>query len=205
MSASKLGRRLLLSLAMASSAVLGFGCDDATNDDPLAELPEVRSAVGLDELCDLATEIHCAGAVGCCEAESPYGSVDECMAAASCEDRLAAIRGSFLFADGIVSYDASAATTLLADLADATSHCGTESPALAFEAVFVGTLSEGEDCSPRDGSGAHLLACAPGLACVLYGDDGPGASLYTCERAEVYTAEPAEPEPTVEARYCAAS
>lgn len=206
MNASTLPGRSFLSLSIALVAVLSAGCDQAPEGDPLADLPEVRSAVALDDLCDLASELRCAGAVGCC-AESPYASVDECLAASSCEELVDSVTGSELFADGTISYDPDAAADLLAELAEATESCGTESAAPDLGAVFVGRRGEGEDCSPRDASEAHRLACAPGLACIVHDDEADGTRTGTCERPEAsYTAEQdgPEPEPTVEALYCAA-
>lgn len=176
---------------------------------PLVKVPEVPNSVSVDALCDLAAQIKCAGATGCCGAKSPYGSVDECVAAQStCSERLATVTSSALYADGTISYDGAAAAATLKTIAAATSNCETAQPAFDLDAVFVGSLGMGQDCSPKDKSGVSRLACANGLVCdVLDNDDGSVSG--TCDVAvapdvgnDEFTP---ETESTVEKLYCEAT
>ncbi|MEM7156286.1 MAG: hypothetical protein AAF799_25760 [Myxococcota bacterium] len=197
-----------MGLALVPAVMISAGCDLAEKDqaDAVVEVPEVRDAVAIDELCELATELRCAGSELCCS-ESPYADVDECIAESSCEDVLGAIADSDLVADGTLVYDAEAAASMLQDLSDATAECGVESAAPEFGTLFVGHRQDGDDCSPTDDSGAHLLSCAPGLACAIQEHDGvqthrcqPAAALTTTEGGVV------EPESsfdlTADALYC---
>jgi hypothetical protein len=188
----------------------GTGCDVGVVDggEPLDRLPEIADSVAIEDVCALAAEVRCAGTLGCCDAELPYGSVDECVAEWSCEEAVDSITSSAAFAEGVVRYDAEAAAQALGAWADASANCGLDARAPELDALFVGQLDEGEDCSPRDQSGAHMLSCAPGLACVLRDNEQTGTTTGTCEREDAVDSSTAdEPGPAIgrstEDLYCA--
>jgi hypothetical protein len=174
------------SAAIVSTSLL-TGCGPELGAVDTVDVPEVRASVAIDELCELANELRCAGAMGCCEADAPYGSAEECLAAStSCESLIAEVTGSELFVDGTISYDAELAASVLQAAADSTAGCGTEAPMPELNSLFTGSLGEGEDCTPRDNSGAHMLACAPGLACVVDEDiEGVEGVFGSCEHLDV--------------------
>ena len=180
------GFGLTLTGVFASLALLS-GCGGAVEGDNSVEVPEVRAAVELDELCELANELRCAGAMGCCEADAPFGSIEACLASSSsCEATIAEITTSDLYLDGTLSYDAELAATALQAAADATSECGSAAAMPELDTFFVGRRGEGEDCSPQVKGDTHLLSCAPGLHCAIEEDLEDVEGVHgSCEPVEI--------------------
>lgn len=171
-------------MAIAVPSLALGGCDDAADDTPQVEVPEVREFVESAELCQLAAEIRCAGAMECCPSGEVFASTDECLASSSCQDTLDALVGSEMYADGTLVYDAEAAAAALKATAETTASCAVEAPQADLANVFVGTLGEGDDCTPRDDSEAHWLACAAGLQCVVDFDEATGIETGSCQRLD---------------------
>ncbi|EDM75597.1 hypothetical protein PPSIR1_00100 [Plesiocystis pacifica SIR-1] len=190
-----------LSIAMSVAA----GCGGAEGSEGSIEVPEVRAAVALDELCELSNELRCAGAMGCCDADAPFGTMDECLdAGASCEDTLAEVLGSELYTSGAIVYDPEFAAGVLSAAANATAECGTQAAIPDLGELFTGTRGEGEDCSPASFGEAHRMVCAAGLSCFVDDDEDADMAVGTCLPLDFDHDESEDAPPSVEALYCSA-
>jgi hypothetical protein len=175
--------------------------------EPLVDVPEVPNSVGVDALCDLAAEVRCAGATGCCGSKPAFGSVEECLAAQlACAGQLKTITDNALYGAGTVKYDPAAAGAKLREIAESTSNCLVDAPNFDINEFFVGSLAAGADCSPKDQSGVSRLSCAPGLVCNVVENDS-GVATGKCEAVNDSAATNDEftpAAPVAEDAYCAA-
>jgi hypothetical protein len=163
--------------------LLATGCTGTEEPAPKVDVPEVAESVPVEDFCDVYTQIHCAGALGCCAAdEAPYADEAECMQASTCSATLTEMLASPSVVDGTVAYDPEAASAYLQALAGSTSLCGASEDAMlaASSSFMIGTLATGDDCSFALTDSAHVNVCAPGLACTATEDPQSGATLATC-------------------------
>lgn len=163
----------LAALALAVVACAG------SEPESRVDVPEVKGAVLAEDFCDLADQISCAGAVGCCS-DPEFSGVDECMQKSLCGDGLGALLVSQAIADGTVVYDAEAAGEYLEQLASATSSCDAHPAELARPTFLYGSRGVGEDCTPADGDPSNAFSCAQGLECDVKFDPNTDAPVGTC-------------------------
>ncbi|MEZ4453700.1 MAG: hypothetical protein R3B09_29870 [Nannocystaceae bacterium] len=155
------------------------------------DVPEVKGAVLAADFCDLADEISCAGALGCC-ADPEFSGIDECVQNSLCADGLGAVLTSQAVADGAVKYDSEAAGEYLRTLASVTSSCGGHPAELARPTFLYGARGVGEDCSPADGDPSNTFSCASGLQCDVKVDPDTKIPVGTCTEISAATPPGAE-------------
>lgn len=150
---------------------LGFAACGGDEASSKVAVPEINGAVALEDFCDLFEQIQCAGADGCCsDTQKAYASVDACLAASSCAERLADFSASKPAVEGALVYDPEAAGDYLRSFAASTAACGASEDLPTHLSYFVGTRVEGADCTPDATSAANTLTCKPGLGCILAAD-----------------------------------
>jgi hypothetical protein len=191
---------------------------------PLVDVPEINGAVAADDFCDLASQIHCAGALGCCSGdEKAFANVEECIQQSSCAKDFGDVLASSLVKGGTLVYDADAAGDHLRALASKVSQCGASTEATSRPTYLIGSREQGADCSPQGGDRTNTLTCKPGLECALTVDIPTGVEKGTCMSASspasdvgvacasgedcssgVCTAAKCAAEPDTTSEYCAA-
>lgn len=175
----------IVAAAMGTLALSGCSEADPVNPAPdsKVEVPTIEGAVAGDKFCDLATQIDCAGAVGCCtDASEAYTSVAECAAESRCADGLGKVLESPLLQDGTITYDAAAAGDYLRAMASRVASCETPAADIAKPIFLVGSRDEGADCSPQGQDQANLFTCKANLQCTLSDDPATGAQVGVCAK-----------------------
>jgi hypothetical protein len=115
--------------------------------------------------CARAATIECEANQRCCTGTmGRWSSVSACTTAKTAECQPAF--DGVAFRDGRVRYDAEAAGDILANVQAMTADCGEiQIGDDALRTVFIGTLTNGADCSAVGDDFSPTLACSPGLQC----------------------------------------
>lgn len=161
--------------AAVDAATRDAGASDATppdaSDGVVADAAVEPDARALRYCLDV-TELRCRGNQRCCPLEARsfldwYTSCDAAHVIEQCEEWASdtALR------DGTILWDEMAAARVLAALAAAVEACDAISRPFDDSEVFVGTLDEGQDCTPDRPLDLSVgrLRCRPGLRCALEG------------------------------------
>jgi hypothetical protein len=160
--------RMSLALVLLSS---GCGRDVAVGGDD--------DWMSADELCERSTRIRCEANLDCCPDEDwVFDTIEACV---SEEEAECAIYGDDAFDDGRLTIDAAVADEMLDDLENEAAACADLPVSLElFDRLFVGTVTEGGDCTIHGADISPALACAQGLYCEL--TIGDATSPGTCRR-----------------------
>ncbi|MBX3274660.1 MAG: hypothetical protein KF729_30620 [Sandaracinaceae bacterium] len=162
--------------AAVDAATRDAGASDATAPDA-SDGAVADAAVGPDpralRYCLDVRELRCRGNQRCCPLEDRafldwFTSCNEVRIEQQCEEWASdtALR------DGTILWDAVAAARVLETLAAAVETCGAISRPFDDSEVFVGTLDEGQDCTPDRPLDLSVgrFRCRRGLRCALEGD-----------------------------------
>ncbi len=168
-------------LSFACFVAVLWGCGGGTpagegggvGREPSAGGGEPAPPVRLDPaaLCAEVIALQCEGHLSCCRNENDrYGSLEECKSLLGplCVQDLSGAA----YTSGRIAFDGAAYVRALETLRRAVGACepiGRD----VFAGVFEGTLGEGDACTADVSAGDYsaLLSCAPGLACVVSGED----------------------------------
>ncbi len=148
----------------------------AAPGSPASAAPDSAPA-STDTFCDALVGVLCEANQRCCAAGGHrFPDVAACRS-----ERLGLCRGMYSRISPALRFEAGPADAALAEMRAAAATCQPLDMNGIMGRPLIGTIAEGEACEPH--AFVNMHACAPGLACSPFPQDGPPSYPGRCVRA----------------------